>query len=75
MTSGLVPVAVGAVLGAVGAIWIGKAAESLLVGVSPFDATTFTAAPVLMMAVASVAGILAAWRIRRLSPIEVLRAE
>jgi ABC-type antimicrobial peptide transport system permease subunit len=75
MTSGLVPVGIGAVLGAVGAIWIGKAAGSLLVGVSPFDPATFAGAPLLMLIVAAAAGATAAWRIHRLSPLDALRAE
>jgi ABC-type antimicrobial peptide transport system permease subunit len=73
--AGLGPALVGATLGLAGAAWLGQIARSFLVGVGSTDLVSYAGVFTLVMAIATVAGGAAAWRLRRLSLIEALRAE
>jgi hypothetical protein len=75
LRAGLVPSAVGAGLGLIGAAWLSKAAETFLIGLSRFDPFSYVAAYLSVIAVAASTEIAAAWRVRRVSPSEVLRAQ
>ncbi len=72
---GLVPVIAGAVAGLATALLLARFVASLLFGVSQFDPITYGAMAGLMIACAVGAGLVAAWRVRRLSPVEALRAD
>jgi len=73
--AGLAPVVVGTAAGLLGALWLGKAAESFLIGVSWFDPVSYWMAGLVMLGSATLAGFAAAWRIKRIAPSEALRAE
>jgi predicted permease len=73
--TGLVPVAIGVVAGLVVAALLARSVESLLHGVSALDPLSYTAAGLLLLAGAAAAGAFAAWRIRRVSPMDALRVE
>lgn len=68
-------VAAGAVLGTAGALVAGRALESLLHGVSPYDPVTLSSAALLLASAALLASLLPARRACRVDPIEALRAE
>jgi putative ABC transport system permease protein len=53
----------------------GGAVGSLLYGVAPFDAVTFTIVPVVLLATAMIASFVPARRATRVSPTVMLRAE
>jgi putative ABC transport system permease protein len=65
----------GAVLGVAGAFAGARAIKSLLFSVEPRDPLTFTAVPLLLLAVALVACYLPARRAVRVDPLVALRAE
>jgi len=65
----------GAVLGVVGALGIGRAAQSLLFGVEGRDPLVMLAAVLGMAAVALVAGSLPALRAARVDPVRALKYE
>jgi predicted permease len=65
----------GVVAGTALALWAGKAADKLLFGLKPNDATTFVAAAILLAIVAAAAGYVPAWRASRIDPMEALRVE
>ena len=54
---------------------LGRTLGSLLYGVSVTDTATFTAAALSMLAVASIASVVPAWRASRIDPIVALRQE
>lgn len=62
-------------VGLIRAAWLARAAQSFLIGVTRFDPLSYTTAFALMLAVATTAGLAAAWRVRRLTPIEAPRSE
>ncbi|MDA0206726.1 MAG: ABC transporter permease [Acidobacteria bacterium] len=66
---------VGIVLGLVGGLAVARAADSLIYGVSTTDHVTFTAAPILLFAVALLATAIPARRAARIDPNRTLRAE
>ena len=72
---GLRLAALGVVVGLAGAALAGKAAQSLLVGVSPFDPVSFAAVAAFLMLVAFVASAIPARRATRIDPIIALRAD
>jgi putative ABC transport system permease protein len=72
---GLGPVILGGVTGLMSASLLVRFAASFLVGVSHLDPLTYAGAAVLMTGCAALAGLVAAWRVRRLSPMDALRAE
>ncbi len=65
----------GVIIGLAGAAAAGKAAQSLLVGVSPFDPISFTGVSLFLMLVALAASVLPARRAMRVDPIIALRAD
>jgi ABC-type antimicrobial peptide transport system permease subunit len=48
---------------------------SLLYGISRHDAVTYAAVPIVLLAVATVACLVPAWRAARLDPLRVLKGE
>jgi ABC-type antimicrobial peptide transport system permease subunit len=75
IAAGMIPVAAGSAAGLTGALVLGKAAESFLLGVTWFDPVTYVAACAAIAGCAGCAGLVAAWRIKRIAPSEALRAE
>jgi len=73
--SSLLVVAAGAAVGVVCALLFGNLMESLLYGVSSRDATTLIAAPVVLLAAATLAIGVPVFRYTRVDPVEVLRTE
>jgi predicted permease len=65
--------AVGAVCGCVLSLVIARLLASLLYGVSPTDAVSFSAALALVMTIVLVASLIPAWRASRTDPIAALR--
>jgi len=63
----------GLLLGLLGALWMGQAASSLLLGVSPTDPLTFIVVSVLLIGVAVAACYLPARRAMKIEPIAALR--
>jgi ABC-type antimicrobial peptide transport system permease subunit len=72
---GLKLAAAGVVLGLAGAAAAGKAAQSLLFNVSPFDPVSFLAVSAFLMLVALVASAIPARRATKVDPIIALRAD
>jgi predicted permease len=75
LRQGMLPVAVGAVLGIGGALAIGRALTSQLYGVKPTDPLTFGAAIGLLAIVATLACYFPAKRATRVDPVIALRYE
>jgi putative ABC transport system permease protein len=67
------PVAAGVGAGLVAALWLTRALQAVLFGLTPHDATAYAAAVAALMAVASVAAILPARRATRVDPVIALR--
>lgn len=65
----------GVIIGLAGAAAAGKAAQSLLIGVSPFDPISFAGVSLFLMLVALAASVLPARRAMRVDPIIALRAD
>lgn len=57
------------------ALLSGRLMEGLLFGVSPRDLTTLLAAPVVLLAAATLAIAVPIFRHTRVDPVEVMRAE
>ena len=74
LTVALVPVVVGVAAGLLCAGGISRLFKSLLTGLSALDALTYVTVAALMLSCAALAALAAAWRLRRLAPTEVLRA-
>jgi predicted permease len=75
MGSGMRLVFVGSVVGLVLSYLLSQALSSLLFGIDALDATTFAAAPLLLIAIAALAAYVAAHRASRINPVNALRAE
>jgi predicted permease len=74
LTVALRPVAGGVAAGlAIGAV-MSRLFSAALVGVSALDAVTYLAVAVTMTSCAAIAALAAAWRLRRTSPADALRA-
>jgi putative ABC transport system permease protein len=72
---GLKPTVVGIVLGLTAAAALARVMTSLLFGVGPHDAMTFTAVSFAVLAVAIVATLAPAYRATRIDPLQALRTE
>ncbi|MGH9162540.1 MAG: ABC transporter permease [Vicinamibacteraceae bacterium] len=75
VSQGLMLAAVGAVCGIAIALAVARALSTLLHGISPMDPLTLAAVPILLVAVAFVAGALPALRATRVDPVTALRGE
>jgi hypothetical protein len=75
VAAGLTPVAMGASLGLLAATLIARLAVSFLPGLNALDLATYLVVSMLIVGCAAAAGLSAAWRLRRLSPAEALRAD
>ena len=67
--------AIGAAVGALGALALGRAVASLLYGVHPADPLTFGAVVAILLGVAAVAALEPALRATRIDPMRALRSE
>ena len=65
----------GAAAGTIGAFAASRLLASMLFGVTPHDAATFVAAPLLLVAVALAASAIPAWRATSVDPAGVMRSE
>jgi ABC-type antimicrobial peptide transport system permease subunit len=75
IASGLRLVAIGAVVGATGALFVLRSLETLLFGVTPYDLSTYAAVLVLLGAVAALASYVPARAAARVEPLRALRQE
>jgi predicted permease len=75
MRQGLQATVIGVAIGVVGALAVGRLMESLLFGVRSNDPSTLLVVVVTMVAIASLACWLPAWRASRLDPSTVLRTD
>ncbi len=75
LSGGLKLVALGIVLGLIGALALTRFLQSLLFGVSAHDPLTFAGNAALLLTVAALACLLPALRATRVNPIDALRAE
>lgn len=71
---GMIPVAVGLVVGLAGAFALSRVMASLLYATSPTDAATFAVTTLLLGGIALVAAYIPAMRAARLDPLGALRA-
>jgi putative ABC transport system permease protein len=65
----------GAGLGLVGALMLGRLMQSMLFGISPSDPMTYAAVTVVLLAIAGVASYLPARRATRVDPMVALRSD
>jgi putative ABC transport system permease protein len=72
---GMKPALLGVVVGAIGALAMGRVLSSLIYQVKPADPITFLAVTVLLMAVAVLASIIPAYRATKVDPMVALRYE
>jgi putative ABC transport system permease protein len=75
LLDGLRPALLGLVLGLGASLGAAQAIRSLLYGASPLDVSVFAAVSGTLMAVATLACLVPAWRASRLDPIRALRTE
>jgi putative ABC transport system permease protein len=69
------PLVAGTVLGLAGAMLLGRALQTLLSEIEPNDTVTLVAVPLVLAAVAAIAGFVPARRALRVNPADALRAE
>jgi putative ABC transport system permease protein len=67
--------ALGVAIGTVAALMLTRLMSSLLFGVAPTDAATFSAAIVFLVVIALLACCIPAWRATRVDPMVALRNE
>ena len=75
LSGGLRLAAPGLLLGLLGAVALGRVMQSLLLGVSPLDATTFIGVPLLMLGIVMLASAAPARRAAALHPTRALRMD
>jgi putative ABC transport system permease protein len=73
LREGMVPVAIGLVVGLGSSFAVNRILQSQLVGVSPYDIATMTSAPVILLVVAFLACRIPAWRAMNVDPAVALR--
>lgn len=74
LAAALVPVSAGVAAGLVLAGGVSRLFTSLLAGISALDPTTYLLVAATMLGCATLAALTAAWRLRRTSPADALRA-
>ncbi len=67
--------ATGSLCGIIGAAYVSRALDALLVETSPRDALTFTAATVVLFGIGLLAASVPAWRATRISPMIALQGD
>ncbi|HET9373282.1 MAG TPA: FtsX-like permease family protein [Vicinamibacterales bacterium] len=72
---GVRPALLGVAVGVIGAIWAARFLQALLFRVSPLDAVTFVAVPLLFVVIALVACAIPARRATHVDPATCLRRE
>ena len=72
---GLKPALAGIVIGLVAAFALGRVMTTLLFGVGPHDAVTFTGASLGVVLIAVAATLVPAYRATRINPLHALRSE
>jgi putative ABC transport system permease protein len=75
LTDGLRPAGIGLLLGLIGSVAATQMIRKLLYGAQPLDISVFASVAALLLAVATLACLLPAWRASRLDPIRALRIE
>jgi putative ABC transport system permease protein len=75
LREGMLPVAIGLVVGLASSFAVNRILQSQLVGVSPFDVATMTGAPVILLVVAFLACRIPARRAMKTDPAIALRYE
>lgn len=75
LSAALVPVAIGVAAGLVIAALVARLFTSWLTGLSAIDPPTYAAVAITMLSCAALAGLGAAWRLRRMMPSDALRTE
>ena len=73
LRDGMVPVAIGMILGLVASLAVNRVLQSQLVGVSPYDPSTIVLAPVLLILVTLLACRIPARRAMNVDPAVALR--
>jgi ABC-type antimicrobial peptide transport system permease subunit len=73
--TGLAPTALGAAGGAGAAMLFARTVESLLIGIRGFDLRTYAGTLIAFLVCATAACLIGAWRVRRIAPMDALRAE
>ena len=74
LSAALAPVAIGVTAGLLAAAVVARVFTSLLAGLSAPDPLTYAAVAVTMLGSAVLAGLGTAWRLRRMTPTDALRA-
>jgi predicted permease len=75
LLQGLRVTLIGCIAGLALSLASGRLIAGMLYGVSPVDLTTYIAVLVLILAVATAASLLPAWRAARVDPVQILRQE
>ena len=75
LRDGMAPVVIGMMLGLVASLGVNRLLQSQLVGVSPYDAATMAAAPVILAVVALLACQIPVRRAINVDPAVALRHE
>jgi len=75
LADGLSPALFGLVLGLIASAAATRLIRSLLYGTQPLDPIVFVLVAVALLAVATIACLVPAWRASRLDPMEALRTE
>ncbi|MCA9647220.1 MAG: ABC transporter permease [Polyangiaceae bacterium] len=72
---GLRLLAIGTLLGLLGAIWLGRNLEDSMPGVERFDLAAFAGIPLVLTLIGALACLLPAWKAMRMPPASALRYE
>jgi len=75
LRAALMPVTFGVAAGLIVAALVARMFTSLLTGLSALDPLTYATVALTMLGCATLAGLGAAWRLRRMTPSDALRAE
>jgi predicted lysophospholipase L1 biosynthesis ABC-type transport system permease subunit len=74
LRTALAVVAVGMLLGGVAAFWLTQLMRTMLVEIEPRDPLSFSLSAAVLLAIATAAAALPAWRAARIDPLEALRS-